>query len=112
MHGIGVFATEAIPADAVIERCPVLLVAPADADKVTEGSLSGYVYDWGDGWHGFALGYGSLYNHDPDPNAWYEQGEDERSLVFLARRPIPAGTEITIDYSGGGTVELWFTPGE
>lgn len=110
VHGLGVFATRAIEEGEVIEHCPVLLIEPEDHGAVSEGSLAGFVYDWGDGRLGFALGYGSLYNHDPDPSAEYEQGEDERSLVMKARRPIAAGTEITIDYSGGGEVELWFDP--
>ena len=107
-HGIGVYARCPIPAGDVVEHCPVLLLEPEDARYAAEGSLSGYVYDWEDGRSAVALGCGSLYNHDPDPNAEYTTGDDGRSLVILARRAIAAGEEITIDYTGGGAIDLWF----
>ena len=107
-HGIGVFAKCAIPEGEVVEHCPVLLLEPDDARYAAEGSLSGYVYDWEDGRSAVALGCGSLYNHDPDPSAEYSAGEDGQSLVLVARRDIAAGEEITIDYTGGGEIDLWF----
>lgn len=111
VHGLGVFATRTIDAGDVVEHAPVLVVEADDVAGISSGSLSGYAYDWGEGRLGLALGYGSLYNHDLDPSAEYEQGQDGRSLVFLARRRIGPGEEITIDYSGDGTVELWFEVG-
>ena len=107
-HGIGVFAKQPIAMGDVVEHCPVLVLEPEDARFATEGSLSGYVYDWEDGRTAVALGCGSLYNHDPDPSAHYRTGDDGQSLVILARRDIAAGEEITIDYTGGGAIDLWF----
>ena len=107
-HGTGVFATERIGEGEVVEHTPVLVLAPEDTRFATEGSLSGYVYDWEDGRTAVALGCGSLYNHDPDPSAEYRSGADGQSLVVIARRDIEAGEEITIDYTGGGQIELWF----
>ena len=107
-HGIGVYARCDIREDEVVEHCPVLVLEPEDARYAAEGSLSGYVYDWEGGRSAVALGCGSLYNHDPNPAAEYTVGEDGQSLVILARRDICAGEEITIDYTGGGAIELWF----
>lgn len=107
-HGLGVFARRAISKGEVVEHCPVLLLDPDDAAVVAAGSLNGYMYDWDDGRSAIALGCGSLYNHDPDPSAEYSQGSDGDSLILSARRDIAAGEEITIDYTGGGSIELWF----
>ena len=109
-HGLGVFARAPIAAGAVIERCPVLLIAPDDVDCLGSGSLSGHIYDWGGGYAAIALGYGSLYNHDAEPNADYAAHEDSREIVIAARRDIEAGEEILIDYTGDGEIELWFDP--
>lgn len=107
-HGIGVYAKRDITKGDVVEHCPVLLLEPDDARQASQGSLSGYIYDWDEGRSAVALGCGSLYNHDPDPSAEYKVGDDGRSLVILARRDITAGEEITIDYTGGGAIDLWF----
>lgn len=107
-HGLGVFARCDIGKGEVVEHCPVLLLDPRDAQTLAEGSLSGYMYDWDDGRSAIALGCGSLYNHDPDPSAEYRQGADGASLIVKARRHIATGDEITIDYTGGGAIELWF----
>ena len=109
-HGLGVFARVAIKAGDVVETCPVLLLDPDDAEQLAAGSLSGHLYDWGDGRAAVALGYGSLYNHDPKPNAEYTASEDPAEIVIVAARDIRPGEEVVIDYTGGGQVELWFEP--
>lgn len=109
-HGLGVFARQDLAAGEVVERCPVLVVPPEEAEVLTAGSLYGYLYDWGEGSCAVALGCGSLYNHDADPSAEYEPDEPAGLLVVTARRAIAAGEEITIDYTGGGLIELWFDP--
>lgn len=112
LHGLGVFARTRIRAGGVVERCPVLLLTPEDAEQLAAGSLSGHLYDWGDGQAAVALGYGSLYNHDHEPNAEYILSEDPQpEIVITARRNIEAGAEVFIDYTGGGQIELWFEPG-
>jgi len=94
--GRGVVAREFIPADTVIERCPVLVVKEQEID---ESILMSYVYCWGRGTVAVALGYGSLYNHSYEPNAYYED-VGQQTKVFTAIRDIEPGEEITINYNG------------
>jgi uncharacterized protein len=108
-HGRGIFASRAFAAGEAIERCPVLVAEADDADAVML-AFHGYVFDWEEGRVAIALGFGSLYNHDPDPNAEYEADHDEQELLIRARHEIAAGDEITIDYTDGGAIELWFEP--
>ena len=110
LHGLGVFATAPFKPGDVIERCPVLVIDPEDADSLASGSLYGHVYDWGEGHAAVALGYGSLYNHDPVPNAEYSASDDGEELVVKAKAVIQPGDEILVDYTGGGQIELWFDP--
>ena len=107
-RGRGVFATRDLSEDEEIEHCPVIVVPADEATDVCATVMGHYAYGWDDGAVAIALGFGSLYNHAPDPNAIYEEGEDGESIVIRARRPIAAGEEIFIDYTGGGAQELWF----
>ena len=94
--GRGVVAKIDIPAETEFERAPVL-VLPDEA--VDDNMLVHYVYHWGRGTVGLALGYGSLYNHSFRPNARYDD-VGSQTKVFTALRDIAAGEEITINYNG------------
>ena len=107
-RGRGVFATRDIAEGEEIEQCPVIVVPADEAADVCATVLGHYAYGWDDGAVVFALGFGSLYNHAADPSAIYEEGEDGASIVIRANRPIAAGEEIFIDYTGGGSQPLWF----
>lgn len=98
--GRGVFATQFIPCEAVIERVPVLVVPEADVltDEWTSG-LAEFVFGWGKTTVALALGYGSLYNHSYSPNARYDD-VGQRTKIFTAIRDIQPGEEITINYNG------------
>lgn len=109
-RGRGVFAARDIEAGEVIEQCPMIVVDAADAPAVCETVLGQYAYGWDDGAVAIALGYGSLYNHATEPNAFYEEGDDPATMVVRANRWIGAGEEVLIDYTGGGVQELWFEP--
>ena len=84
----------------VIEECPVLRVSSREHEIVQTTRLASYFYEWGRG-AAIALGYGSLYNHAPDPNARAEARLEEGVLVVRARRPIAADEEITLHYLDG-----------
>jgi len=45
------------------------------------------------------LGYGMIYNHDPNPNAeWQIDDKDNRFVSFIAKSEIKKGDEILHDY--------------
>ena len=101
--GLGVFATRDIRLDELIERCPILVLTKSE---VLESGplLPRYVFSWGRGKVALALGYGSIYNHSYEPNAYYED-RGRRCKQYRALRDISAGEEITINYNGVGTEE-------
>ena len=102
--GRGVVAERHIPADATIERPPVLVVPACEAKLIRDTRLAHYYFEWGDDCKqaAIALGYGSLYNHSYTPNARYEFREAEECLEFIALRDIQPGEEITINYNNLG----------
>lgn len=108
--GRGVFARRAFAADEIIERCPVIVIGPHDAETVQTTVLGRYAFDWRDGRSALALGFGSLYNHSQRANAHYQSLERELILEIVASEPIPAGREILIDYTGGGAIDLGYVP--
>ena len=78
--GRGVFATRSFEKGDVIERCPVVVLSPDDADAADDTALQPYLYEWGsDGEsRGLPLGYGAIYNHSLTPNAWCEMDQERR----------------------------------
>lgn len=113
VHGRGVFTSIDLPAGEVVHVAPVMLLTDDDHDRLVGTALDGYVYDWHDGGVAFALGLGSVFNHEDGANLHYELTAEDHpawpAIVYVTRRPIAAGEELTIDYSGG-EIELWFEP--
>jgi hypothetical protein len=109
VHGAGVFATRAYAVDAVIERCPLLIVPPEQAPAISSSVFGDYVYEW-EGGYALALGFGSLYNHAPISNARYEMDYDTEEIHIVAERPILRGEEIFINYNGdpNNPDPVWF----
>ena len=108
--GRGVFAAEDIPQGSVVELCPVIVLPPEDKNRIHASRLHDYYFIWEpEGCTAIALGYGSLYNHDNQPNADYEMYIEEAELLIRAQRDIGAGEEICIDYTDGqDRSTLWF----
>lgn len=95
--GLGVFARQPIHTGQQIEVAPVLFVKTVEFSNPDDSNLANnYVYYWEEGLVAVALGYGSLYNHAPDPNAEFEHTDN--ALIYIARRDIAPGEEITIHY--------------
>jgi hypothetical protein len=104
--GIGVFATDDIDKDEIIERCPLIqlelrrhylhdlqikaysYIRACDCDEcVRHGALSFLV-----------LGYGMLYNHQEEPNAHWNFNHENLVGDLIAIRPIKKDEEIFIHY--------------
>lgn len=91
IHGYGVFAAEDIAAKAIIEECYALLFQKA-VDPFNSFFFGINQYSV------LALGFGSIYNHSNNPNAFIDY-DPERSIVFFsALRSIKAGEEVCISY--------------
>jgi hypothetical protein len=97
--GRGVFAGRAYCAGEVIEVCPVVRI-PAHPKGAGGKALEHYVFQWdeGTGELAIALGYGSLYNHSPEPNARFNPRASRDDIVFRALRDIEEGEQIFVDY--------------
>ena len=109
LHGAGVFAAKRIAPEAVIERCPVLVVPADEAEAIANSVFGDYVYEWEDG-YALALGFGSLYNHSRRSNARYEMDFEAEEIHIVARRSIEKGEEILVNYNGDPTnkAPVWF----
>ncbi len=112
IQGVGVFAARPIAADELVECCPVVVCPPEQEGLLERTELCGLYFTWKDDAIGLALGFGSLYNHAWEPNAWYDIDHDLEVVRFFAVRPIAEGEEITINYTGhpDGRDEIWFDP--
>lgn len=109
-HRYGMYCTEDIVKDSIIEICPVILIPIEQAKMIDrEHVLYSYYFEWKKKTIALALGYGSLYNHAGRPNAFFEMDYAHQHIIFKAGEDIPPGTEIVIDYHAGNPdEEVWF----
>lgn len=112
LHGLGVFTGAAIPADSIIEICPILYL-PQEEIHILQGTIiNDYYFEWDEDLSAgaLALGYGSIYNHSFSPNASYSVDMEGRTIYIKAHKKIEAGEEITINYNGEPDDQspLWF----
>ena len=108
--GRGVFASKAFGDGEVVEVCPVVLFALGAAPLPEE--IKRLMFNWGYlvgrlGLHAFALGYGSLYNHNNPANMRYEADASTQVLRFVAVRHVDADEELTINYNAHGGGAKW-----
>ncbi|MCB0641975.1 MAG: SET domain-containing protein-lysine N-methyltransferase [Phaeodactylibacter sp.] len=112
LGGRGVFTREVITVGTLIEVAPVIVLPGKDTAKIHATRLHDYYFIWGenDDQCAIVLGYGSLYNHDFQPNTEYQPNFEEQTLEFYAIRNIPAGEEIKVNYNGDPRIQekLWF----
>lgn len=108
IHGLGVFAAQDISVGDVVEVCPLLKL---DIDNKNE-LLADYRFWWGNNgeraFYVIALGYGSIYNHSNNPNAYFFNNEDNFTIDFVATQKIKKGDEVLVDYGGE---EYWSSRG-
>lgn len=107
--GRGVFAQQAIPSGALIERAPVIVVPAGQWELMERTILFDYYFAWGKD-SALALGYGSLYNHAYTPNAYFVKQFTQQVIDFIALRAIAAGEEILVNYNvdPADMSPLWF----
>jgi drug/metabolite transporter (DMT)-like permease len=112
LKGRGVFALQPFRYGDILERSPVI-VLPADQWQICETTdLHHYAFGWGENQDqaAIALGFGSLFNHAYDPNAFYRKRLEDHVIEFIALKDIRPGEEITVNYNGSpyGKMPVWF----
>ncbi len=112
LHDRGVFTTEGIRKDSLIEICAVIVIPEEELELLKKTVLYNYYFDWHKNGEDAAivLGYGSLYNHDYQPNTEYALNYEANSIEIYALRDIEAGEELTFNYNGNPTdqTKVWF----
>lgn len=113
--GKGVFATEDIAKNTLIESAPVILVHKDTFSTLNNFNggvhkFSEYPFGWGrDGLCAFALGYGGIYNHKVNCNLAWRPNYDYESMQYTTTRDIVAGEELFIRYVPlYKLADLWF----
>jgi hypothetical protein len=111
-RGRGVFSSENLPAGAIIEVAPVIVMSPEERLILDKTHLHDYIFLWGtdETQCCVALGYVSVYNHDYHSNAEYEMDFETDSIRIRTVREIKKGEEIFINYNGtwNDQTPVWF----
>ena len=111
-RGRGVFATEPIEAQTILEIAPVLVFSMQDRKKAEETLLYNYIFEWGEGHEMGALGLGyiSIYNHSYQPNCSYQMDFDNELMTITAIHYIAVGEELFINYNADPLDQspIWF----
>ncbi|NNF23066.1 MAG: SET domain-containing protein-lysine N-methyltransferase [Saprospiraceae bacterium] len=112
LGGKGVFTSSAITKGDLIEICPLIILSAVDTSLIHKTKLHDYYFVWDDKQKtsAIALGFGSIYNHSPNPNAEFNVDHSEEYIRFSALKNIMAGEEIKTKYLSSDDPEykLWF----
>jgi SET domain-containing protein len=110
--GKGVFTSEAIPLDNIIEVAPVIVMPLKDREHLDKTLLHDYIFEWGESKEKccMALGYIPMYNHSYTSNCEYFMDFDTDTIFVKTVREIEAGEELTINYNGdwNDATKVWF----
>jgi len=110
--GRGVFTSENIDRDTVIEISPVIVMSREERKLLDQTLLHDYIFEWGHDRKSccMALGYIPMYNHSYRSNCEYEMDYDHQLITVKTVRFIKAGEELFINYNGGWNNEtpVWF----
>ncbi len=110
--GRGVYTSEAIAANTVIEISPVLVLSKDERAIAENTGLYNYVFEWGDNRKKGALGLGyiSMYNHSYAANCDYEMDYDHEIMKIVTVKSVEAGEELLINYNASPNDEtpVWF----
>lgn len=110
--GRGVFTSESINTETVIEVAPVIVMDSNDKNLLDQTALYNYIFEWGVERKQccVALGYASVYNHSKTSNCEYEMDYKEQQIRIKTVRAIEAGEELFINYNGDWNAAnaVWF----
>jgi len=110
--GNGVFTTQAIKANTVIEESPVVVMSGAERELLDKTLLHDYIFEWGDTKKQccMALGYVPVYNHSYHSNCEYEMEFRLKIIRIKTVRDIKKGEELFLNYNGtfDDDRKVWF----
>ncbi|HET9057041.1 MAG TPA: SET domain-containing protein [Chitinophagaceae bacterium] len=110
--GRGVFTSESIPADKIIELAPVIVMGLDERKLLDQTKLHDYIFVWGEREEkcAMALGWVPLYNHSYSSNCEYFMDFEEETIFIKTIRDILPNEELTINYGGdwNETTRVWF----
>ncbi len=110
--GRGVFTTEFIEADSIIEISPVIVMEQKDRMHLDKTLLHDYIFEWGPEKTAccMALGLVPIYNHSYHSNCEYYMDFEESMMMIKTVRDIEPGEELTINYNGdwNDAKKVWF----
>ncbi len=110
--GRGVYTSERIPANTVIEIAPVVVMPKADREYLDKTLLHDYIFEWGkeNDKCCMALGLIPIYNHSYKSNCEYFMDFEDDSIMVKTVRVIENGEELTINYNGDWNdgKKVWF----
>jgi len=108
----GVFTSENLSAETIIEISPVLVMSREDRVFIDKTPLHDYIFEWGMDKKQccMALGYVPLYNHSYKSNCEYEMDYQHRIIRIKTVRFIKAGEQLYINYNGdwNDSARIWF----
>ena len=115
-RGRGIFTTEPLPANTVIEISPVLVLSAKERKQVEKTVLYNYLFEWGKkGKKGcVAWGYLSIYNHSYHANCEYEMDFESQLMTVRTVKAVAKGEELFVNYNAGVDDEtpVWFKTAE
>jgi hypothetical protein len=110
--GKGVYTSENLEEDTVIEIAPVIVMTKEDRKLLDQTKLHDYIFEWGEDSKQccMALGYIPMYNHAYRSNCEYEMDFDDEIIRVKTVRFVKAGEELFINYNGDWNdgKALWF----
>jgi uncharacterized protein len=110
--GKGVFTTEKLKANTIIEISPVLVFPKKEVDDVEKTMLFNYLFEWGKTRkkRALGLGYVSIYNHSYSSNCDYEMDFDFNTITIKTVKDIEKGEELFINYNAdpNNKTLVWF----
>jgi uncharacterized protein len=110
--GRGVFTTDKILAETIIEIAPVIVMDNEDRVHLDKTLLHDYIFVWGENEDQccMALGNVPIYNHHYKSNCDYFMDYEAETIMIRTVRDIQKGEELTINYNGDWDNEkkVWF----
>ncbi|KAI8992100.1 hypothetical protein BDF20DRAFT_848273 [Mycotypha africana] len=105
IKGRGVFATEPIEKNTLVEISPILFFKSDEYKQHGQYTiLDHYTYCWKEGGYALALGLGSMFNHHSNPNMGFIRDVPNQLIRYVTLRRIERDEELCISYGN----HLWF----